>query len=298
MNFQQLQVVHEIAKRGFCLRDAAAALSYSQNNVRKHIKDFENELGLQVFDRCGKTIKGLSAVGGDLMEVIERIQTNIQKLRTIQHPSLQLDKGVLRIGATSTEARYILPDIIRIFQAHFPSLQLQIRIGSQSEIKELLIAAEVDMVLGHEFAGPWPELTLIKAWDWPLALVVPERHPLTAMETLTLEALAVFPLVTYHQGIQGRRRIDAVFSKSELEAEVVLSAESDDIIMAYVELGFGVGILAPMAFQAQRDQGLKLLNAGHLFGRMTTGLGLRRGHALTKYVYQVIERFAPQSSAR
>lgn len=297
MNFQQLQVMHEIAKRDFSLRDAAAALYYSQNNVRKHIKDFETELGIQVFDRRGRTITGLTTAGRDVLDVIERIQSNIQKLKSIHHGGNHPYFSRLRIGSTATEARYFLPAMLRLFKTHYPHIRVELHIGPLNEIKDLLMAAELDLGVGHDFVEPMADLTTLKGWDWPLVMVLPEGHPLTLIKRVTLEALAVFPIVTYHKGVPGRRQIDSAFSEAGLQADVVLAAESDDIIMTYVELGLGVGILAPMAFDPNRDQGLQLLDASPLFGRMTTGLAARPGYALTEYVYEAVQILAPQSES-
>jgi LysR family cys regulon transcriptional activator len=295
MNFQQLQVVHEIAKRNFSLREAAAALFYSQNNVRKHIKDFEGELGIQIFDRRGKTIAGFTPAGRDVLEVIDRIQTNIQKLKSIARSTIHPCQSCLRIGSTRAEAGYFLPSMLCLFKTRFPDLDVQIHIAALAEIKDRLSRAELDLGIGPDFAEPTADLTTLKGWEWPLVIVLPEGHPLTLIKRVTLEALAAFPIVTYHQGVHGRRQIDAAFAKAGLKADVVLAAETDDIIMAYVELGLGVGILAPMAFDPDRDRGLRLLDASPIFGRMTAGLGLRPGYALTKSVYQVMQILVPQN---
>jgi len=66
-----------------------------------------------------------------------------------------------------------------------------------------------------------------------------------------------------------------------------------DVIKTYVELGMGVGIVASIAYEAERDTALRALDAGTLFGINLTKLAVRRGSYLRGYVYAFIESFAP-----
>jgi LysR family cys regulon transcriptional activator len=74
---------------------------------------------------------------------------------------------------------------------------------------------------------------------------------------------------------------------------VVLSAQDSDVIKTYVELGLGVGILAKQAFDAEKDRGLRAIDASHLFESSTTRLGIKRNAYLRRYAYEFIELFAP-----
>ena len=83
------------------------------------------------------------------------------------------------------------------------------------------------------------------------------------------------------------------FESRGLKLRVVLSAQDSDVIKTYVELGLGVGILAKMAFDEERDRKLRALDASHLFESSTTRLGIKRGAYLRRYVYEFIELLAP-----
>ena len=123
---------------------------------------------------------------------------------------------------------------------------------------------------------------------------MPPGHPLLqSQQALTLEALSRFPIITYEQGYTGRAHIDEAFAREGLEPDVVLTAMDADVIKTYVELDMGVGIVASVALDAERDQGLRTLDAGHLFEVNTTRLGLRKGAWLRGYAYAFIETFVP-----
>ena len=126
-------------------------------------------------------------------------------------------------------------------------------------------------------------------YDWHHLVVVPDGHALTKSPTLTLQALAEHPLITYHAGYTGRPRIDATYAEAGLAPDVVMSALDADVIKTYVEVGLGVGIVASMAFDPLRDMGLKSLDASHLFPPNTTRIAVRRGHYLRGYAYRFIE---------
>jgi LysR family cys regulon transcriptional activator len=130
-------------------------------------------------------------------------------------------------------------------------------------------------------------------YSWHHAVVVPRGHPLDKAGTLTLEALAEWPIITYHEGFTGRGTIDRAFSQAGLAPDIVMSAMDADVLKAYVELGLGVGIIAAMAFSPKGDTGLRLIDSGHLFEPRTAMIAVRRGSYLRTYAYRFIELCSP-----
>jgi len=110
---------------------------------------------------------------------------------------------------------------------------------------------------------------------------------------LTLDAIAEFPIITYHEGFTGRAGIDESFAEAGLILDIAMSALDADVIKTYVELGLGVGIVASMAFNPARDTRLNLLDSSHLFPKHTTNISVRRGHYLRGYAYRFIEFCLP-----
>jgi len=118
-----------------------------------------------------------------------------------------------------------------------------------------------------------------------------QRHR-AARPSLTLARLAQFPIITYEGGYTGRSHIDAAFARQGLSLNLVLSAMDADVIKTYVELGMGVGIIAAIAYDEQRDGPLVAVDARHLFASNMTRLAVRRGSFLRAYVYEFIRTFA------
>jgi LysR family cys regulon transcriptional activator len=158
----------------------------------------------------------------------------------------------------------------------------------------MLARGEADVAIATESLTELPDLVALPAYEWSHAIIVPPDHPLAGRERVELEDLAQFPIVTYSGEFTGRSHIDQVFAENGLPLDVVLTAIDSDVIKTYVELGLGVGIIAAMAFDPERDRNLRLLDASHLFPRNTTRVAVRRGVLLRGYAYDFIELFAPR----
>ena len=293
MNFQQLRYVREAVRRNFNLTEVANVLFTSQPGVSKQIKDFEDELGVEIFVRHGKRLLGLTEPGKEILPVVERMLLDGRNLRRIADHFSSQEQGGLTIATTHTQARYALPKVVHEFKAAFPRVHLSLRQASPAQIVEMVMSGEADIGISTE-ALDRSGLVTFPAYSWHHVVVVPDGHPLTQVHPLTLEALAEYPIVTYDEAFTGRSHIDAAFAKAGLAPDVVLTAIDADVIKTYVDVGLGVGIVASMAVDPRRDVGLTMLDAGHLFESNTTRLGLRRGVFLRAYTYRFIEMFSRQ----
>src|SRR5688572_32971595 len=109
MNFQQLRIVRETVRRNFNLTEVANALFTSQSGVSKHIKDLEDELGIELFERRGKRLLGLTEPGALVLEMIDRALLEVDNIRQVAGSLAKDRHGTLTIAATHTQSRYILP---------------------------------------------------------------------------------------------------------------------------------------------------------------------------------------------
>ncbi|MDT9002033.1 CysB family HTH-type transcriptional regulator [Paucibacter sp. APW11] len=289
MNFQQLRIIREAVQQNFNLTEVAAALFTSQSGVSKHIKDLEDELGVELFVRRGKRLLGLTEPGKELAVIVDRMLLDARNIKRLAEQFSNSEQGRLTIATTHTQARYALPQVVARFKAAYPRVHLVLHQGSPAEIVSMLQSGEADIGIATEALDSVDPFVTFPFYDWHHAVVVPEGHPLAAVQPLTLEALAEHPLITYHEGYTGRARIDATFAGAGLSPDIVMSALDADVIKTYVQIGLGVGIVAAMAVEPQRDPGLQLLPAQHLFSANTTRIALRRGHYLRGYAYRFLQ---------
>ncbi|MDM0116859.1 CysB family HTH-type transcriptional regulator [Variovorax sp. J22R133] len=292
MNFQQLRSVREAVRCGFNLTEAANALHTSQPGVSRQIRELEDELGIALFSRAGKRLTGLTAPGDHLLPIIERVLLESHNLRQAGREFLAQEDGLLSVAATHSQARYALPMAVQEFRGRFPSVRLHLRQGSPKQIAQMLLDGEADVGIATEALSDYPQLVALPSFRWTHSVIAPPGHPLLD-GPLTVERLAAYPLVTYDSGFTGRTRIDNAFAQAGLQPDLAITAMDADVIKTYVELGMGVGIVAGIAFEAERDTQLRAIDAGHLFGINETKLAVRRGTYLRNYVYSFIESFAP-----
>ncbi len=296
MNFQQLRIIHETVRRNFNLTEVANALFTSQSGVSKHIKDLEDELGLELFIRKGKRLLGLTEPGRELAQVVDRMLLDARNIKSIAAQFSARDHGQLTIATTHTQARYALPQVVTRFKQAFPKVHLVLHQGSPTEIVTMLQDGRADIGIATESLAAVPDLVSFNYYAWHHSVIVPAGHPLEATRPLTLEAIAEHPLITYHEGFTGRARIDETFAGAGLAPDIVMSALDADVIKAYVELGLGIGIVASMAYDPGRDQNLCMLSSSHLFGENVTRIAVRKGHFLRGFAYRFIELCAPALS--
>jgi LysR family cys regulon transcriptional activator len=293
MNFQQLRSVREAARRGFNLTEVAAALHTSQPGVSRQIRELEDELRIEIFERAGKRLTRLTEPGKMVVPIIERMLLDAQNLHNVGQDFAARETGRLTIAATHSQARYALPGAVSDFRAIYPRVTLNLHQGSPHQIAQLLIDGEADIGIATEALADYEQLVALPCYRWTHCVIVPRGHALLDGQPLTLERLAQFPVITYEPGFTGRSQIDAAFAHCDIKPNIVISAMDADVVKTYVALGVGVGIVAGFAFDDERDRDLQALEAGHLFHVNTTRLAIRRGAMLRSYALSFIETFAP-----
>jgi LysR family cys regulon transcriptional activator len=297
MNFQQLRIVRETVRRNFNLTEVANALFTSQSGVSKHIKDLEDELGVELFVRRGKRLLGLTDPGKEMVEIVERVLADTANIKRLGEQYSNREQGKLVIATTHTQARYVLPHVIAAFRLAYPKVHLTLHQASPAEIDSMLSAGEADIGICTEALRNVASVIAFPFYSWQHGVAVPKGHPLDKAAdtpgTLTLEQLAEWPIITYHEGFTGRGTIDRAFAGAGLTPDIVMSAMDTDVLKAYVELGLGVGIIAAMAYNPKRDTSLRLIDSGHLFEPNTTLIAVRRGSYLRTYAYRFIELCSP-----
>ena len=122
MNFQQLRIIRETVRCNFNLTEVANALFTSQSGVSKHIKDLEDELGVELFIRKGKRLLGLTDPGQELLGIVERMLLDAKNIKNLADQYTRRDEGQLTVATTHTQSRYALPHVVTQFKQIFPDV--------------------------------------------------------------------------------------------------------------------------------------------------------------------------------
>jgi len=293
MKLQQLRYIWEVAHHDLNVSATAQSLYTSQPGISKQIRLLEDELGVEVFSRSGKHLTNITPAGEDILKLAGEVLRQVATIKSIAQEHSDPSKGSVSIATTHTQARYVLPSVIKQFMDKYPDVSLHMNQGTPVQISEMAADGEVDFAIATEALELFGNLIMMPCYRWNRSIVVPKDHPLAQLSTLTLEEVAKYPLVTYVFGFTGRSKLDDAFNRQELTPRVVFTATDADVIKTYVRLGLGVGIVATMAYDNQLDADLVKLDASHLFEASTTRIGIRRGAFLRGYMYDFVELFAP-----
>jgi LysR family transcriptional regulator, cys regulon transcriptional activator len=297
MKLHQLRYLAAVAQSGLNITAAAHRLHTSQPGVSKQIKLLEDELGFQIFVREGRNLTRITAAGQQVIERALRILQEAQSIRDLSTELRDEGKGSLSIGTTHTQARYVLPDVIREFRGRYPQVRLNLHQGTSEQIAEMVAGDRIDCAIATGSEALFSDLTLLPCYRWHRTVIVPRGHALASGGRLALRALSAYPLITYTFSFTGPSSLHEAFAKAGLIPNVAITARDADVIQTYVRLGLGVGLVAHMAIDPD-DPDLVAIDASHLFAAHTTWLGFRRGTLLRKYMYDFAQLLAPHLERR
>ena len=299
MKLQQLKYLLAIVDKSLNITAAAERMYTSQPGVSKQLKLLEEELGMQLFTRKGKSLGGITPAGHQVIERARIIMREADNIRRLASDYYQEEEGSLSIATTHTQARYVLPEIIAEFRKRFPKVGLNLHQGTSEQIADMVSANDIDFAIATGANELFSELMLVPSYRWDRSIVVPKGHELTKLDRkITLQDLAEFPLVTYVFSFGGQSSLKRAFENEGLDPDVVFTARDADVIKTYVRMGLGVGIVASMAADCADRKDLQIIDAEGLFPRSTTWIGYRKNAVLRRYMVDFIQLFASHISTR
>ncbi|MDE0926457.1 MAG: CysB family HTH-type transcriptional regulator [Methylophilaceae bacterium] len=294
MKLHQLKYIHEVARQGFSVSAAAEALHTSQPGVSKQIQLLEEELKLQIFQRNGKRLTGITEPGKKILKLAASVIFELDNIKRVGDEFSKDASGMLTIATTHTQARYKLPGAIQQFMQTYPQVKLNIHQGNPTQVTDWVATGEADVGIATESIGQEERLICLPCYEWNRSVVVPKGHNLEKQLLLTLQDIADHPLITYDFAFTGSTTVSKVFHDAGVTPNVVLTAIDADVIKTYVNLGLGIGLIANMAFDEKRDEGLVCLDCSHLFPQSTTHLGIRKDTFMRGYLYDFIGMLSPK----
>jgi LysR family cys regulon transcriptional activator len=298
MKLQQLRYLAAVVQSDLNITAAAAKLRATQSAISKQLRLLENELGFDIFARSGRTLTRVTSPGERVIRHALKMLRETENIHGLSEDLRDEDRGVLSIGTTHTQARYILPPIIQQFRLRYPKVQFHLHQGTSEQIAEMAEVDQIDFAMATGSHELFCKYVLLPCYQWNRRIIVPTGHPLTQVSRPSLQDLAAFPIVTYVFSFSGRSSLNQAFAGAGLTANVALTARDADVIKTYVRLGLGVGIVADVALDSSQDRGLVSIDAAHLFPVHTTWIGFARDRLLRGYMYDLITLIAPHLDRR
>ncbi len=289
MEIRQLQSLVKLIECRFSVSKAADELFVVQSAVSQHLKKLEDEIGADLFVRKGKRLVGLTEIGEQVANHARITLSSVNSIHAIGKDYVSQDEGILRIGCTHTQARYVLPPVIKAFNHAYSRVEVQIHQGNPKQLVQWASSDEVDLSICTEELAQSRQLSNTPCYKWNRSLITLPDHPLLELPELRLEDLCAYPLITYVYGFTGRRHFSETFAAAGLEPHVVLSAADSDIIKTYVNEEMGIGIVASMALDPEGDATLESRDISHLFPWEVTRIAYLNDKYLRQYEQKFID---------
>jgi LysR family cys regulon transcriptional activator len=299
MKLQQLRFLAAVAQNDLNITAAASKLCTTQPAVSKQLRLLEDELGFNIFVRSGRTLAKITPPGERVVQCALRILREAANIKGVSAEFKDESKGSLSIGTTHTQARYVLPSVIREFRARYPNVQFHLHQGTAEQIAEMAHTGRIDLAIATGSSSLFGNYILLPCYQWYRRIIVPASHALAKVEKPTLRQLAAHPIVTYVFSFTGPSSLHETFAAEGLRPDIALTARDADVIKTYVRLGLGVGIIADMALDPEGpDSDLVSIEASHLFPVHTTWIGYARDTLLRRYMYDFLGLLAPHLTRR
>ena len=293
MKLQQLRCIYEVVQNQFNISRAAESIHTSQPGVSKQIQLLEEEIGVQLFQRNGKRLSGLSEPGIRVYESIVEIMREVKNIKNVSDEYERKDSGSFTIATTHTQARYKLPVVVESFVKKYPKINLNIHQGDPAQVTAQILNGEADVGIATESISLNDKIFCIPCYSWNRCLVMPKDHPLLRVKDINLNHLATYPMITYDYAFTGSTIVSKVFKEANIQPNIMLTAIDADVIKTYVSLNLGVGLIAEMAFDENKDKNLVSRDVSHLFPTSTTYIGIRQDTFIRGFTFDFIKMFTP-----
>lgn len=261
MNLHQLRYFLCLAEKLHFWR-AAEQLSITQSALSRHMQSLEAELGFALFDRRQRAVR-LTAAGRLLQAEWPRLLT---ELAAVQRQARQLstgEVGSLRIGHIGAVAHGWLPRVLAGFTAQYPQVPIELIEVGATESEQRLLTYQVDLSVRREPALS-PALESVQVFTEPLALVVPESHPVRAETFTSLAELRDerFVLPALNGTSPHVQALASVFAQYGFQPQLTLTSDFGATLLSLVAAGLGLSVL-PASYADGPFRGLRFIELPH-----------------------------------
>jgi len=244
MECRDLQVFLSVASHLNYTR-AGEELNLSQPSVSVRIRQLETELGLKLFEQLGKKV-ALTDAGQLLVPYARRVIAAVDDARHAIDELQGLERGSLRIGASTTPGMYLVPQLVAEFKQRHPKIEIHLGIKDTREVEDGVLRNEFDF----GFVGGHLATVEVTALPWltdELLLVVPPSHPFAKKKTAKKEDLLKERFILRESGSATRATILKQISKSNLELSTIMEMENPESVKKAVQSGLGIAFISKFA---------------------------------------------------
>src|SRR5437016_531584 len=255
LTLQQLRTFRAVADH-MSFSAAAVDLGISQPSVSYQVKELETVLGLPLLDRLGKRVR-LTEAGEVLYGYARRTLNLVEEAAVTFEQMRGLQRGRLRVGATTTVGIYVIPLALGAFKKCNPGLQVSLDISGRNTMQDRLLKGKVDVAILSPPVDD-PDLIAEPFMNDELVMVVPAGHPLRSREGLTLRDFRGEPFLMREAGSGTRLAVEAAAQKAGVALQTAMELGSNGAIKHAVEAGLGVAVLSRHAIELEDRKSTRL----------------------------------------
>jgi LysR family transcriptional regulator, cys regulon transcriptional activator len=243
----QLRYLVAIIDANLNITLAAERVHATQPGLSKQLKQLEEELGLQIFVRKGKSLAQVTPAGAQVIARARVMLSEAANIRTLAAEHRQAATGELVIATTQTQARFVLPHALRRLKADYPAVNVRFDLFSDAEGARRA-RADADLLIASAAERPVTDDLVVPLYRWRRLALLPPGHPLAdSRRPVTLAELARYPLIGYESALGSHDAVTEAFKAAGHPAQFAYAAHDTEVVKTFVRSGLGVGLIAEMA---------------------------------------------------
>lgn len=270
---------------------AARVLEVGQPTVTSHLQRLEQEIGADLFDRNKRPIK-LTSQGAKLFELSRHLVLSVERgLASVNNQMNDAGQlGSFSIGSYPDLALHYLPPVLQEYQSRYPQARIKVVARPYQVLMELLEAGEVDMALVHAPEEEAKDVSFLHLFDAPFNLLAPIGHPILDSPTISLEAIADWPLILLSEQSYTRRYFEKAMSQKGLHLQVGLEMDNSELVRKYVAIGMGIAVTITELFAPNHEKisGLRVLELSHILPPVQIGVAANARRDLSAAAWEFI----------
>jgi DNA-binding transcriptional LysR family regulator len=247
----QIEAFLTVAERR-SVSEAAGVLYVTQPALTSRIKNLERELGVELFVRMPRGMR-LTAEGRAFRSHAQRAVQALAEGRELLRELREGRVGELIVGAAPAISTYVLPLVLRRFQAAFPNVHLIVRTGHSEEILEMVLREQVQVGLVREL--PHPATTSRRLYEDEIVLVVHPAHRFAAERSIEVAELAGERLILFDRTSSYFVLTSAFFREAGVVPRGVMELDNVDATKKMVEQDLGIAFLPYTAVRGELAAG-------------------------------------------
>jgi DNA-binding transcriptional LysR family regulator len=247
VTLMQVKAFLSVARCG-SFTQAAHVLHISQPALSVQVRQLEDSLNLRLFDRDTRHV-ALTHSGNELLPIFQRLYVEFERVVANARDLAAKKQGVVRLACVPSIATTYLPEAIALFRKRHPNISIDLRDAHGRRVVSLVRSDDVEMGITNASFNS-EEIDYLDLYQEKIHVVFPKSHPIGALEQVTIEQIAKYPLVLLSPELNSRTILDAAFAEAGLMVSPAIEVTHPSTAIGMVRAGIGVALLGSLVINA------------------------------------------------